>query len=244
MAAIVLSAIAATATSCTPDFDKSTSPDFALTSAEVVFAAGHPYPVNFIFVAPESDAIWTDLTGVELPGDASVGPGEFDVIRGAVVDGYQLGNITFEITIPADGIAFESIGLVYAHSTEPEYVDVGSWTLTEARPEEFATADARAEVTAMSECTRAELPVPHPLASVGKFRTGSSAVSAEDVALAPDRGAIDIALSCTDDADFYVISPTLDYTDTEGTEKSTRLAPIAIGYQDIDDADFRRIRQR
>ncbi|MEU4013946.1 hypothetical protein AB0E56_01655 [Microbacterium sp. NPDC028030] len=243
---IALGAIATSATSCapTPEPRPASPPAFALTAAEVVFAAGHPYPVNFIFVAPESDAIWTDLTGVELPGDASVGPGEFDVIRGAVVDGYQLGNITFEITIPADGIAFESIGLVYAHSTEPEYVDVESWTLTEARPEEFATADAKAEVTAMSECTRAELPVPPPLASVGKFSTGSSDVSAEDVALAPDRGAIDISLSCTNDADFYVISPTLDYTDTEGTAKSTRFAPIAIGFQDIDDADFRRIRQR
>lgn len=244
VAAIVLSAVAATATSCAPEPAASTPPSFALTSADVVFAEGRPYPINLIFLAKENDPIWTELTGVELPDDASVGPGQFEIIRGEGSDGYQLGNIAFEIDVPADGISFDSVGLVYKNATEPVPTDVGSWTLSEAPLDDFATADAKAEVAAMGGCSSADLPVPDTAASVDSFVTGSDDVQVEDVVLNPDESIISITLTCTDDADFYVISPTLDYTDDAGAAQSTRLTPIAIGFQDIDDADLKRIRKR
>lgn len=243
MAVIAIGAVTAMATSCVPASPPS-APAFALTSADVVFAGGRPYPVNLIFMAEAGDPIWADLTGIELPHDASVGPGEFEVIRGEGADGYQLGNITFELDVPAEGISFDSVGLVYSDSTEPEPVDVGSWTFTEAPLDEFATADAQAEVAAMGGCTSAELPVPASTVSVEAFRTGSSEVAVEQAELNSEGDALSITLSCTDDADFHIISPTLDYTDASGVEKSTRFAPIAIGFQDIDDEDLRRIRER
>ena len=243
MALIALGAVTAAATSCAPASPPS-EPSFALTSADVVFAEERPYPVNLIFTAAADDPIWTELTGIELPDEASVGPGQFDVIRGEGADGYLLGNITFEIDVPEDGISFDSVGLVYADSTEPEPVDVGSWTFTEAPLEEFATADIQAEVAAMGGCTSADLPVPASVASVEAFRTGSSDVEVEQAVLNPEGDALSITLSCTDDADFHIISPSLDYTDASGDQMSTRFAPIAIGFQDIDDADLRRIRSR
>ncbi|MFK3677089.1 hypothetical protein ACI2IP_05125 [Microbacterium sp. NPDC090218] len=246
VATIVLSMVVATATSCTsaPEPQVLSRPSFAVTSADIVLPGGRPYPVNFIFLAAEDDPIWTELTGVELPGDASVGPGQFDLIRGEGTDGFQLGNITFEVDVPPDGLSFESVGLVYEGSPEPVPVDIGSWTLSEAPPEEFATADTKAEVAAIAGCTRADLPVPATTVAVDAFRTGSTDVTADDIALSPEDGAISVVFSCTDDSDFYVISPTLDYTDSEGARRSARFAPIAIGFQDIDDADLQRIRGR
>lgn len=242
-AVIALSAITAAATSCSPATPAS-APSFALTSADVVIAAGSAYPVNLIFTAKADDPIWTDLTGIELPDDASVGPGQFEVIGGEGADGYRLGNIAFEIDAPPAGLSFDSVGLIYADSTEPVPVDVGSWTFTEAPPEEFATADAQAEVVAMGGCTSADLPVPEATASVKAFRTGSSDVQVEHAALNPEGDALTITLSCTDEADFHIISPSLDYTDASGTDLSTRFAPIAIGFQDIDDEDLQRIMHR
>lgn len=247
MAAIVLSMVAATATSCTSDptpQPKNYPPSFAVTSADVILAEGYSYPVNFIFTAVQDDPIWTELTGVELPGDASVGPGQFAVIRGEGADGFQLGNITFELDVPPDGISFESVGLIYEDSPEPVSVDVGSWTLHEAPPDEFATGETKAEVAAIAGCTQADLPVPETTSAVDTFRTGSADVTADEVELSPDGGAISVVFSCTEDADFYVISPSLDYTDDAGARRSTRFAPIAIGFQDIDDADLQRIRHR
>ncbi|WP_435748725.1 hypothetical protein [Microbacterium sp. PMB16] len=222
----------------------SSPPHFALTSADVVSAAGRAYPVNLIFVAESDDPIWTDLTGVELPDDASVGPGQFDVIRGEGADGYRLGNIAFDVDVPPHGLSFDSVGLVYADSTEPTPVDVGSWTFAQAPPEEFATADTQSEVAAMRGCTSAELPVPASTASIETFHTGSSDVQVERAVLDPESNALSITLSCTDEADFHIISPTLDYSDSTGAAKSLRFAPIAIGFQDIDDEDLRRIRAR
>lgn len=243
MAVIAIGAITAMATSCTPATPPS-APSFALTSANVVFATGRPYPVNLIFVADDDDPIWTELTGVELPDEASVGPGQFDVIRGEGADGYLLGNITFELDVPEDGISFDSVGLVYADATEPAPVDVGSWTFTEAPLEEFATADTQAEVAAMGGCTSADLPVPASTASIEAFRTGSPDVEVAQAVLNPAGDALSVTLSCTDEVDFHVISPALDYTDASGADASTRFAPIAIGFQDIDDEDLRRIRNR
>lgn len=243
VAVIALGAVMATASSCAPAPAPS-EPAFALTSAEVVVSSDRSYPVNLIFMAAEADPIWTELTGVELSDGASVGPGEFDVIRGEGTDGYLLGNITFRIDVPEGGISFDSVGLDYADLIEPTRVNVGSWTFGAARQEEFASFDAKAELAAMSRCTEAELPVPGDAASVKAFHTGSPSVDVEQAVLNPGGDALSIRLSCTDEADFHIFSPTLDYIDASGVEKSIRFAPIAIGYQDIDDEDLERIRER
>lgn len=243
-AAIALGAIAVVAVSCSSEpIEPIEPPAFALTSANVVVPAGDTYPVNLIFVASDGDPIWTDLSGIELPGDASVGPGEFDVIRGDGSGGYHLGNITLELSAD-EGLTFDSVGLIYTDATEPVSVDVGSWTLAEAAPDDFATADTKAEVAAMAGCTSADLPVPDTVAAVTGFRTGSPDVEVDDATLDQESQSVRITLTCTDTADFHVISPALDYTDTDGGAKTTRLAPIAIGFQDIDDADLARIRSR
>lgn len=242
----MLGMVVACATACAaePEPPRSSPPSFAVTAADVVLAEGEPYPVNLIFLAEEGDPIWTGLTGVELPGDASVGPGQFDIIRGEGSDGFQLGNITFAVDVPPNGLSFTSVGLVYEGSTEPVPVDVGSWTFSEAPREEFATDETKAAVAAIEGCTRADIPVPATTAAVDEFRTGSADVTADEVELSPERGTISVDFSCTDDADFYVISPSLDYTDNAGSRRSTRFAAIAIGFQDIDDADLLRIRGR
>lgn len=240
-AAIALGAIAVAAVSCSSEPIE--PPAFALTSANVVVPAGDTYPVNLIFVASDGDPIWTDLSGIALPGDASVGPGEFDVIRGDGSGGYHLGNITLELSAD-EGLTFDSVGLIYTDATEPVSVDVGSWTLAEAAPDDFATADTKAEVAAMAGCTSADLPVPDTVAAVTGFRTGSPDVEVDDATLDQESPSLRITLTCTDTADFHVISPALDYTDADGAAQTARLAPIAIGFQDIDDADLARIRSR
>lgn len=230
--------------SCAPARVQIVAPPFALTTAEVVYPTGEAYPVNLIFAAADDDPIWTELTGVELPGDASVGPGEFEIIRGEGSDGYDLGNISFEITPSSEGISFESVGLVFADTAEPVRVDVGSWSLASAEPGEFATDDVGAAVAAMTACTTADFPVPASARSVESFDTGVADVEVADLVLHPESAAVTVTLSCDDDADFHIISPSLDYLDGDGVARSTRLTPVAIGFQDIDDGDFERIRAR
>ncbi|MGV8911673.1 MAG: hypothetical protein ACOH14_03575 [Rhodoglobus sp.] len=242
--AVALSAIAATIVSCSSEGDSVSAPSFAYTSADIVFAEGPKYPINLIFVAKGDDPIWDDLSGVELSNDLSVGPGEFDVIRGDGSNGDFLGNITFELDIPDEGIGFESVGLVYSDKTEPVPVEVGSWSLRRVPQDNFATDETNAEVAAMADCSSARLPIPSSVVSIDEFRTGSDQVDAPEVALSPEPGTITIVLSCTGDADFYVISPTLDYTDNEGQAKTTRFSPITIGLQEIDDEDLKKIRDR
>lgn len=242
----MLSMVLVTAISCgsKPGPHPISPPSFAVTSANVVLAEGRAYPVNFVFVADDRDPIWTELTGVELPGNTSIGPGQFELIRGEGSAGFQLGNITFEVDVPPDGVSFESVGLIYEGLREPVQVNVGHWALSEAPTDEFATADTNAEVAAIGGCTHADLPVPETVVQVDAFRTGSAEVTADDVALNPEDGAIGVDFSCTDDMDFYVISPILDFTDSAGAQRTTRFGPVAIGFQDIDEADFQRIRGR
>jgi hypothetical protein len=243
-AATLLLLAATPVTACATAQPQIVAPSFALTSAQVVYPAGEAYPVNLIFAAATDDPIWTGLTGIDLPGEASVGPGDFDVIRGEGSDGFDLGNLAFDIVPPNDGLSFNSIGLIYADTKDPVRVDVGSWTLTAAAIDQFATRDAGAEVVAMSGCTNADFPVPSSTASVESFSTGTRDVQAGDVELHPDSMAVTVALSCSDDVDFHIISPTLEYTDREGSVRSTRLTPVTIGFQDIDAADLQRIRDR
>ncbi|MCK2035271.1 hypothetical protein KZC51_03900 [Microbacterium sp. SSW1-49] len=232
------------ATSCAPAQGEPVAPSFALTSAEVVYPTGQAYPVNLIFAAAKDDPIWTDLTGIDLPGGAAVGPGDFEVIRGEGSDGFDLGNVAFNIIPTADGIAFETVGLIYADTKDPIRVDVGSWAFMAVAADQFATRDAGAEVVAMSGCTSADFPVPASTASLESFSTGSSDVQADEVQLHPESASVTVALSCSDDVDFHIFSPTLEYTDREGAARSTRLAPVTIGFQDIDAADLRKIRER
>lgn len=243
MAAIALCAVSAIA-ACTPEPEEIDPPSFALTSAEIVFGEGRPYPINLIFLAKDDDPIWTDLTGVELPGNASVGPGQFEVIRGEGSDGYRLGNISFDLDIPDGGLSFASVGLIYDGVSEPVPTPVGSWALNEAPLEDFATAETDAEVVAMGGCTSADVPVPESVSAVDLVTSGSEAVRVEHAVLHAEDATMTVTLSCGDGADFYIISPTLHYTDDAGADRSTRLSPIAIGFQDIDGEDLKRIRQR
>lgn len=241
---IALSATAALV-SCTPEAGPpTTAPVFAFTSADVVYSEGREYPINFIFLAEAADPIWTDLTGVVLPGDASVGPGQFEVLRGDEDQGMYLGNIAFNIAASSDGIAFGSIGLVYEGRSEPVEVPVGSWSLREAPEAEFVTSDTRAEVAAIAGCTSADLPVPDSVASVQDFETGSQTVDVVDMTLNQQSSVLTVSFTCTDDSEFHIVSPSFRYIDTNGEQKTSRLAPIAMGFQDIDETDLKRIRER
>lgn len=237
-------AASASLTSCAPSDTEIVAPPFALTSADVVYPAGQAYPVNLIFAAPADDPIWTDLTGVALPGDASVGPGGFQVIRGEGSDGYDLGNISFDLVPPPEGISFTSVGLVFTETPEPVRVDVGSWTLASAEPEEFATDQVSAAIAAMSACTTADFPLPSSTKTVQAFHSGNSHVEVDGISMDAATDSVRVSLTCDDDADFHIFSPTLDYIDCDGAAQSTRLTPLTIGLQDIDDADFARIRDR
>lgn len=244
VAGALVIAASASLTSCAPSDTEIVAPPFALTSADVVYPAGQAYPVNLIFAAAADDPIWTDLTGVELPGDASVGPGEFEVIRGEGSGGYDLGNIAFEIEAPKEGLSFESVGLIYTEATEPVQTPVGSWSFSLAESQEFATEDTGQAVAAMTGCTSADFPLPPSTSSVESFETGSDDVHLEDMVFQPEIGALTVTLACDDDSDFQIISPTLDITTRDGDVHSIRLSPVAIGFQDVDDADLQRILNR
>lgn len=244
VAGALVIAASASLTSCAPPDSEIVAPPFALTSADVVYPEGEAYPVNLIFAAAADDPIWTHLTGVELPGDASLGPGEFEVIRGEGSGGYDLGNISFEIEAPKQGLSFESVGLIYAEVTEPVQTPVGSWSFSLAEPQEFATEDAGQAVAAMTGCTSADFPLPPSTNSVEAFETGSDDVHLEDMVFHPETGALTVTLACDDDSDFQIISPTLDITTRDGDIRSIRLSPVAIGFQDVDDTDLQRILNR
>lgn len=250
VAAAALCAIAAAAVACTPGVDNDTTsesispPPFALTSADVVFADGRGYPINLVFVAKEDDPIWTQLKGVTLSADVSFGPGQFDVIRGEGTDGYFLGNVTFELPIPPNGISFDSVAPDYKDLSKLLTVPVGVWDLHSAPASEFATEEAKAEVAAMADCTGADLPVPAAVASIESLTSGSSQVSVDRAELAPDMNTITMSIDCSGDFDFYVISPFLDFLNRDDVSQSTRFAPISIGFQDIDNADLETIRER
>lgn len=237
-------AASASLTSCAPSDTEIVAPPFALTSADVVYPSGQAYPVNLIFAASADDPIWTDLTGVALPGDASVGPGEFEVIRGEGSGGYDLGNIAFDLEAPREGLSFESVGLIYTGATEPVQSPVGSWRFSLAEPQEFATEDAGQAVAAMTGCTSADFPLPPSTSSVESFETGSDDVRLEDMQFRPETETLTVSLSCDDDSDFQIISPTLAITTPDGDIRSIRLSPVAIGFQDVDDADLQRILNR
>lgn len=244
MVAAALGAIAITTVACTSEPETVPAPSFAQSSAQIVATQANAYPVNLIFVAADDDPIWERLSGVTVTDDLEVGPGQFDLIRGEGPDGYSLGNVSFEVDIPNGGVEFSSVELHYTDRTEPVQVDVGSWSLHAAPANEFATADTNAEVAAMADCTTADLPVPKTVASINDFHTGSEDVALQEASLNPEAGTITVSLSCDGDADFYIISPTLDYNDTTATTMTTRFAPIAIGFQDIDDDDIHRIQSR
>lgn len=242
-AVLLLSTAAVGAAACTPQPPSDSAPSFALTSADAVVPDDRgEYPLNFIFVAPESDTIWTDLTGLSF-GGFDFAPGEFSVTQGEGTDGYLLGNLSVEVTPPDTAVAFETVELFYDGLTEPRTFDIGSWTIVAAPAEEFATTTAGAEVAAIAGCTSANLPVATDVTAATDFITGVPDVEAASVEFLPEEQAIRIGLDCTDAADFYIISPSATLT-ADGSETAARFAPIAIGYQDIDDEDLQRIRSR
>lgn len=243
-ASLLVGTAAVSAAACTPQAPaQDSAPSFALTSAAAVVPDDRgEYPLNFIFVAPESDIIWTDLTGLSF-GGFDFAPGEFSVTQGEGTDGYLLGNLSVEVTPPDTAVAFETVELFYDGLTEPRTFEVGSWTIATAPTEEFATTTAGAEVAAIAGCTSANLPIATDTTAATDFVTGVPGVEAASVELLPEEHAIRVGLECTDAADFYIISPSATLT-AAGTDTAARFAPIAIGYQDIDDEDLQRIRSR
>ncbi|MEV8272807.1 hypothetical protein [Microbacterium sp. NPDC077184] len=243
-AVLLLSTAAVSAAACAPRPPvEDSAPAFALTSADAVIPDDRvEYPLNFIFMAPEGDTIWTDLTGLTF-GEFDFAPGEFSVTQGEGTDGYLLGNLSVEITPPDTAVTFDTVELFYDGLTEPRTSDVGSWTITTAPAEEFATTTAGAEVAAIAGCTSANLPVAADVTAVSDVTTGVPDVETSSVEFLPEERAVRIGLDCIDTADFYIISPSATLT-TGGTDTAARFAPIAIGYQDIDDEDLQRIRSR
>lgn len=208
----------------------------------MVVQDGRDYPVNLIFLAGEGDPIWDDLAGVVVAGQEYSG-GQFEVIRGEGANGQLLGNLAFDVSVGDGGFAFESAELFYEGRPEPVEVSVGSWRFDRAPAREFASSEAGAEVASMAGCTSADLPLPGGVSAINGFDTGSSEVRALSAEVLPDRSALSITLECGEKADFYVISPTVVVSTQDG-DAQLRFAPIAIGFQDIDDSDLRRIQER
>ena len=230
--------------SCSPEEASHSTASFARTSATIVQPTGASYPVNLIFVAEPDDAIWTDLTGIVISDDLSIPPGAFTVIRGDGTNGVMLGNVTFAVAIPSTGLSFRTVGLVFAGSSTITQVPVGSWSLTSAPADDFASADAGANVVGMPRCTTADFPVPEAEASVQRFHPGSPDVHAGEVSLDTRSHTVTAELTCEGDFDFRVMSPSIDYTDDRGETRTKRLAPVSIGFQDVTDADLQRIASR
>jgi len=241
--ALALSLLAIPA-SCSPEETTPSTASFARTSATIVQPTDPTYPINLIFAAQPDDAIWTDLTGIVLSDDFSLPPGGFTVVRGDGANGVTLGNVTFTVDVPATGLSFRTVGLVFAGSSTITQVPVGSWSLRSAPADEFASADAGADVVGMPRCTTAEFPVPDAVASVQRFDPGSPDVHADEVALDSRSHIFTTELACEGDFDFRVMSPSIDYTDGSGKARTTRLAPVSIGLQDITDEDLQRIASR
>lgn len=230
--------------SCSPGETPRSTASFARTSATIVQPTNAAYPVNLIFVAAPDDAIWTNLTGIMLSDDLSVPPGDFTVARGDGANGVTLGNVTFTVDIPAAGLSFRTVGLVFAGSSTITQVPVGSWSLKGAPADDFASADAGADVVGMPRCTTADFPVPEAVASVQRFDPGSPDVHADEASFDPLSHSVTAELACEGDFDFRVMSPSIDYTDDSGKARTTRLAPVSIGFQDVTDAALQRIRSR
>lgn len=230
--------------SCSPEETTPSTASFARTSATIVQPTDATYPINLIFVAEPDDAIWTNLTGVVLSDELSIPPGDFTVARGDGTNGVILGNVTFTVVIPAAELSFRTVGLVFAGSSTITQVPVGSWSLRGAPADDFASEDAGADVVGMSRCTTADFPVPDAVASVQLFDPGSPDVHADEVSLDTRSHSVTAELACDGDFDFRVMSPSIDYTDDSGKARTTRLAPVSIGFQDVTDADLQRIARR
>ena len=234
----------ATLASCSPGETPRSTASFARTSATIVQPTNATYPVNLIFVAEPDDTIWTDLTGIVLSDELSIPPGGFTVIRGDGTNGVTLGNVTFTVDIPAAGLSFRTVGLVFAGTSTITQVPVGSWTLRGAPADDFASTDAGAEVVGIPRCTTADFPVPKKVASVQRFDPDSPDVHADEVSLDNRSHTVTAELACGGDFDFRVMSPSIDYTDDSGKARTIRLAPVSIGFQDVTDADLQRIASR
>ncbi|WP_149084174.1 MULTISPECIES: hypothetical protein [Microbacterium] len=230
--------------SCSPEETTPSTASFARTSATIVQPTDGTYPINLIFVAEPDDAIWTDLTGIVLSDELSIPPGDFTVIRGDGANEVTLGNVTFTVDIPAAGLSFRTVGLVFADSSTITQVPVGSWSLRGEPADNFASEDAGADVVGMPRCTTADFPVPEEVASVQRFDPGSPDVHADEVSLDTRSHSVTAELVCEGDFDFRVMSPSIDYTDDSGKARITRLAPVSIGFQDVTDADLQRIASR
>lgn len=230
--------------SCSPEETSHSTASFARTSATIVQPTDGTYPINLIFVAEPDDAIWTDLTGIVLSNELSIPPADFTVIRGDGANGVTLGNVTFTVDIPAAGLSFRTVGLVFADSSTITQVPVGSWSLRGEPADDFASEDAGADVVGMPRCTTADFPVPEEVASVQRFDPGSPDVHADEVSLDTRSYSVTAELVCEGDFDFRVMSPSIDYTDDGGQARTTRLAPVSIGFQDVTDADLQRIASR
>lgn len=170
-------------TSCSPEEAPPSTASFARTSATIVQPTNATYPINLIFVAEPDDAIWTHLTGIVLSDDFSLPPGGFTVVRGDGTNGVMLGNVTFTVDVPATVLSFRTVGLVFAGSSTITHVPVGGWSLRGAPADDFASADAGADVVGMPRCTTADFPVPEAVASVQRFDPGSPRIR---LSLAPN----------------------------------------------------------
>ncbi|WP_431792092.1 hypothetical protein [Microbacterium paraoxydans] len=241
--ALALSLLAIPA-SCSPEETTPSTASFARTSATIVQPTNAAYPINLIFVAEPDDAIWTDLTGIVLSDELSIPPGDFTVMRGDGTNGVTLGNVTFTVDISAAGLSFRTVGLVFAGSSTITRVPVGSWSLRGAPADDFASEDVGADVVGMPRCGTADFPVPEAVASVQRFEPGSPDVHADEVTLDIRSHSVTAELACEGDFDFRVMSPSIDYTDDSGKTRTTRLAPVSIGFQDVTDEDLQRISRR
>ncbi len=230
-------------TSCSPEETPRSTASFARTSATIVQPTNATYPINLIFVAKPDDAIWTDLTGIVLSDELSIAPGGFTVIRGDGANGDTLGNVTFTVDVPAAGLSFRTVGLVFAGSSTITQVPVGSWALRARRP---TISLPKMPVRTWSGCPGAPRPTSPFLM---RWRRSSASTRAHQTSTQTRSHwtrsrTVTAELACEGDFDFRVMSPSIDYTDDSGKARTTRLAPVSIGFQDVTDADLQRIRSR
>lgn len=250
--AVALTVIAA-ASACAPPSEEIgvTSAAFAITSADVHAAPGDPYPVNLIFVAPDGDPIWNDLSGVAIPDGPQFSPGQFAVERGTSGLHGSLGNLTFDIPGDVELVAFDAVEVFLEGVDAPQTVPVGPWQVARRAPStalnptgdyaltmptcgEIAT-EVRNDTGSAVTLTGVDIPTPNVTVTDFAPTQGDELVPGATAAIA-------ITFSCDSDvSDFFVVSPEISYTAADGELGAVRLPSASVGLTAVDEQVVERI---
>lgn len=245
-----LCVIGSATTACQPA--DANGPSFALTSAHVVHRDDASYSANLVFLANKGDPIWTELTRVSLPDGTDIMPGDdvvhtsdhlFTVNEGESFFRDRLGTLIISLPASPDLLSFDTVDLFYADSSDPVTVSVGDWNIRSAPTDLFP--DESYEVVSIPGCpTETGMSVPRAAKELISVTTESTAVDVDAASLDPADSRVSFRVTCTDDADLHVFSPTVEYADEQGEHHSIQLAPILSGFVTVDDDLVKRLRSQ